>query len=31
VMGAAVLATVVTGADYLLRAIRLHQGKEMGR
>ena len=31
VMGAAVLATVVTGADYLLRAVRLHQGKEMGR
>jgi CDP-diacylglycerol--glycerol-3-phosphate 3-phosphatidyltransferase len=30
-MGAAVLATVVTGADYLLRAVRLHQGKEMGR
>jgi CDP-diacylglycerol--glycerol-3-phosphate 3-phosphatidyltransferase len=31
VMGAAVLATVVTGADYLLRAVRLHRGKEMGR
>jgi CDP-diacylglycerol--glycerol-3-phosphate 3-phosphatidyltransferase len=27
-MAAAVVATVVTGADYLLRAVRLHRGKE---
>jgi CDP-diacylglycerol---glycerol-3-phosphate 3-phosphatidyltransferase len=28
VMGAAIVATVVTGFDYLLRAVRLHRGKE---
>jgi CDP-diacylglycerol--glycerol-3-phosphate 3-phosphatidyltransferase len=31
VMGAAVAATLVTGVDYLLRAVRLHRGKELAR
>jgi CDP-diacylglycerol---glycerol-3-phosphate 3-phosphatidyltransferase len=31
VMAAAVVATVVTGFDYLLRAVRLHRGKELSR